>query len=134
MDINKVVAGYIKLRDKIDELKKDHKAQLKELTDKQDKLAAFLEKRLTEIGVDNVKVDAGTVFRATKDSVTVANKAEFGQFILDQIEDHGLDALYMMTMAASKTAVKDYMADNEDEPPPGISYTTKQEIQIRRAS
>ena len=133
MDIQRAVAAYLKLRDMIDETKDRHKQELKELTTKQAKVGEYLDRALTKVGVENVKTDMGTAFKATKDSVKVANKAEFSQFIVDRIKEDGIDALYLLTLSAAKNAIKDYMEEHEDELPPGIEYRTWHEIQVRRS-
>ena len=132
-NIDKAIAAYVKLRDKIEAMEKQHKAAKKELVDKQLKLAALIEKVMDSIGTESVKSEHGTAFKAKKDSVKVANKADFSEFIVQEIERDGVDALYLLTLSAAKNAVKDYMAEHEDELPPGIKYETWQEVQVRRS-
>lgn len=131
MDLNKAVASFIGLRDKIAALEKDHKAKLKQIKDIQAKLQTFIQGELDKVGADNVKTPSGTAFKAKKDSVRVVNKAEFMDFIKSQVDDNGVDGLYMLTISASKNAVKEFMDDHEDELPPGIKYEQWQEVQIR---
>lgn len=131
MDINKAVSAYLQIRRKIDLLEKDHKAKVKELKDAQDKLQKWLGKQFDTLGVDNVKTDLGTAFRASKDSVRVGNKAEFLEFIVKQVQENGVDGLYLMSATAAKNAVKDWMEEHDDELPPGIKYDSWTEVQVR---
>ena len=131
MDLDKAVESYIDLRDRIAALDRTHKAKVKGIKDVQLKLQAFIQKKLEEVGAENIKTEHGTAFKATKDSVRVTNKAEFMQFITQRVEEAGVDGLYMLTVSASKNAVKEYMEDHEDDLPPGIKYEQWQEIQVR---
>jgi hypothetical protein len=131
VDINKATAGYLKLRTIIAEKEKAHKAEIAELKEKQTKIQNWLQAKFEEIGFDNVKTDHGTAFKATKDSIRVSNKAEFMQFIVDQVKESGVDGLYLMSVTANKTATKEYMEDHEDMLPPGVKYDSWTEIQVR---
>lgn len=133
MDLKKAVKAYILLRSKVDERKKEHKAELKELTDKQAKIANLIQKQLDELGVDNIKTEDGTAFKAKKDSVTVKNKADFMEFVVNQVKESGADGLYMMSITANKNAVKEYMEEHEDELPPGVKYEAWTEVQVRKS-
>jgi predicted GTPase len=132
-DIDKVLKAYIVLRDKLDTIKKRQKEELADLEEKQAKLLAFLQKKLEEFGSDSLKVNGvGTVFKAKKSSIKIADKKEFSAWLMQQIEAQGADALGILTLSANKTSVLDYMDEHEDALPPGISYTTWIEAQVRR--
>lgn len=132
MDVKRAIAGYLMLREKIDELEMAHKATVKELKEKQTKIANLVKKHFDETGEDSTKVTGvGTAFKAKKDSVRIDNKAEFTDFLMKQIEEHGVDGLYFATVSASKNAVKEYMADTDGELPPGVKYDAWVEVQFR---
>lgn len=131
MDINKAVSSYLRLRMKIAELEKAHKAEIAELKEVQKKLQHWLQGKFDEMGVDNVKTEHGTAFKATKDSIRVSNKSEFMQYVVSQVEERGVDGLYLMSVTANKTATKEYMEEHDDELPPGVKYDAWTEVQIR---
>lgn len=131
MDVNKAIAAYIDLRAKLAVLEKEHKAKVAKIKEIQGKIQAKIQEQLDSTGADSMKATTGTAFRATKDSVRIANKADFMAYVTNEVEKRGVDGLYMLTVSASKSAVKEYMEDNEDELPPGVKYEKWQEIQIR---
>ena len=131
--VDRAISAYVHLRDEIETIKKRHKEELKALNEKQEKLSGYLGKILEQSGVKSMKSDAGTVFQATKDSVRVADKALFSDFVVEQIQQDGVDALGILTLSANKNAIKAYMEDNKDSLPPGVTYERWHEIQIRRA-
>lgn len=133
-DVKRAVKVFLALRDKMDALKKAHKEELKELKEKQTQLGMYIQKAMDEQGVESMKTEGGTAYKTKKDSVTVQTKAEFMQFILDRIEEEGVDGLYYLTSAASKNAIKEWMDEHNDTPPPGIKYDQFYEVQVRRES
>lgn len=134
MDINKANAAYLKLRDIIDAKKKEHKAEIKVLEEKQDKILKWLHKELDATGQESARTVAGTAFKATKDSVRIGNKTEFTDFLMQEIEEKGADALYLLTLSANKNSMKEYMEEHEGELPPGINYEKWIEVQVRKST
>jgi hypothetical protein len=132
-EIPKVINAYIVLRDKIAEETARSKAVLAELAKKQLVLEGYLDRQLTELGVQNIKTEYGTVFKYSKDTVSVQNRADFLDFVLAQIAEHGADGLGFMTVAANKEMVKQFMQENEDSLPPGIKYDQWKAVKVERA-
>ena len=133
-DVKKAVRVFLALRDRIDALKKAHKEEVKELKAKQEQLGKYLQTAMDELGVDSMKTEGGTAYKTKKDSVTVQTKAEFLCFILERIEEEGVDGLYYLTGAASKNAIKEWMDEHDGGLPPGIKYDQFYEVQVRRES
>jgi hypothetical protein len=132
-NIDKAITAYINIRDEIAARKKVFDESIKDLKEKQGKIAAHIDSKLTELGVDSIKsTTAGTAFRKTTSLISVSDKAEYATFVLARIEELGADGLCYLTMSASKPAVVDYMDENDDRLPPGIKFDQKTEIQIRK--
>ena len=132
-NIDKAISAYINIRDEIAARKKVFEDGIKDLKEKQAKISAHIDAKLTELGVDSIKSStAGTAFRKTTPLISVADKTAYAEFVMGRIDELGSEGLCYLTMSASKPAVMDYMEENSDALPPGIKYDQKTEIQIRK--
>ncbi len=132
-NIDKAISAYINIRDEIAARKKVFEDGIKDLKEKQAKISAHIDAKLTELGVDSIKSKtAGTAFRKTTPLISVADKTAYAEFVMERIDELGSEGLCYLTMSASKTAVTEYMDENSDALPPGIKYDQKTEIQIRK--
>lgn len=125
MDINEVIAAYIKLRDARDELKKKHAEELEPITSKMSKVEAWLQTHLTTQGIDSVKGAAGTAFLKEVTSATV----EDGEAFFAHVKLTGQWEL--LERRCAKSVVEDYVRE-KGELPPGIKYTATMVCQVRR--
>ena len=149
----KLVSVYVKMRDDLGEKEK----QFKEFKSKRQaemlQIANAIQKIMDESGdIESLKTVAGTAFRATKDFASVTDWNAVLTSVVSQIirevqadENHGVSldhvvssvldsgTMALFNKAVNKTVVKDYMNDHGGETPPGVTYGTKVEIQIRRA-
>ncbi len=124
-NVNDAVSAYIKLRDKRDEVKKQHKEALAPLYYALERLDVWFLKELSSQGAQNIKTDAGTVFTKKRVSVTVRDWDAFIEFVLDNNE------LGLLEQRASKTAVAEFL-EASGGLPPGVAVTTERVAQIRR--
>lgn len=122
-----LVEAFIANRDKLDALKKEYDAAKAPLEQLQERIELALQKIMEESNLDNLKVAAGTASPHTKTAVAVANWEE----VLGFIREHQL--WHLLNKAVNKTAVEEYMKENQDIPPPGVNYQVFRGIQIRRA-
>lgn len=126
MDIDKVIDGYIKLRDKKDETRRRHQEELAPINEQMQKIEGYLHKKLQELGLDQFKAKGvGTVFLKMDVSVTVDDREEFFKFVRDHAQWDLLDT------RCSKTVVADYV-DEHGEPPPGVRFVQEEVVQVRR--
>ena len=122
-----VVPTYIKLRDLIDEKERKHKEELKPLKEKLDFLDGWLLGELSSRGEDSVAVrNVGTVFRKKETRCSVA---DWGA-VFPWIQEH--ERWDMLNHAVNKTTVTAYVEENQ-EPPPGVNYSTAWTVQVNRA-
>jgi hypothetical protein len=125
MTIDQVIAGYIKLRDKRDELKKQQSAAMKELTDKMFQLEAYVQKMLIDTKQESAKTASGTAFLQTDTTVAVDDF----DATLNFIKQH--DLWVMLEKRVSKSVVTDYI-DSTQEVPPGLTISREISCHIRR--
>ena len=123
-----VVQKYLETRNEIRKMEAELEEKTASLKKLQEDREAYLYKRLQELGCKNVKTDFGTIYTARKESVTVADKDVFINWIKSN------DAFSYMNIAANKTAVLEMMGEErENNPPPGVNYVAIATVQIRKA-
>jgi hypothetical protein len=126
--VPRVVAGYIKLRDDIKAKEKAFKDGIAADKAKLAKLVEVLQKHLDATGATSMKVEAGTFFKKTKESVKVEDREALFNWILDDWEHREK----FLPNSVMKSEVKD-MLEEQKALPPGVGYTVFQEVQVRRA-
>jgi hypothetical protein len=125
MELNDAIARYIAVRDKKQELEREHKERLLPLNEVLRKMENLFLGILNEQQAQNIKTDAGTILKNTKTNVKVDDWEEVLHYIR---ENEAWDAL---DRRISKTFVED-MAEQET-PVPGVSLTRTVVAQIRRS-
>lgn len=123
-----IISHYIRYRDHLELLNKEHEAKLKPYQDAMQTLEGLMAQHMQETGVDSVKADGiGTAFHKTSTRVRVADRGAFNEFVKTQE-----DGLQYFTNAVSKEQILEYIKANET-PPPGVDYSAVKEVQFRRA-
>lgn len=125
VNVDDVVAAYMKLRDKKDSMEAAVKEQTKALKEKMNQLEAWLKEKADADGVTSFKTKHGTAFLTTTDYANVADWDAVLNFIRDN------DAFDMLEKRVSKIAVRGYIESNKAVPA-GVNYGTKLEINIRK--
>lgn len=127
MKYDEMVEHYIRLRDKKAEMKADFEAQTKKLDLVMEKIEQKLMAYFNESGLESIRTGNGTAYRSIKTSASVADRDIF----LDFVRDH--DAWELLETRASKKAVEDYRAANDDLPP-GVNWNAIATINVRRSA
>jgi hypothetical protein len=125
VNVDDVVAAYVKLRDKKDSMEAAVKEQTKGLKEKMAQLEAWLKEQADAQGVTSFKTKHGTAFLTTTDYANVADWDAVLNFIRDN------EAFDMLEKRVSKIAVRGYIESNKAVPA-GVNYGTKLEINIRK--
>lgn len=126
VDMNKRVDQYVKLRDKIKEIKDRHKDELKPYNEAMEQLEAMFLDHLNNTGSDRIGTSAGTVYRTEKKVASLADKTAFWTYVVTHADWDMLD------YKANPTAVAEYVEANKTLPP-GVNYTVTQTVGIRRS-
>jgi hypothetical protein len=121
-----MIEKFIQLRDKIDEIKKKQAEQLKPYQEVMQKLEGMLMLELERAGVDNMKCDAGTVFKSTSTSVTVQHWSETLKYIQET------EAWDLLEARVSKTAAK-AIIEESGHPIPGVNVNEAIVLRVRRS-
>jgi hypothetical protein len=128
MKLSDAVSLYIQLRDQKAQLKTEFDAKVAPVQQKMDKLEAKLLEVFNATGMDSVKTEFGTAYTATRTQATVADREAFMEFVKTR-EEWGL-----LEVRASKSAVEQYRAANDNDLPPGISLREERVVNVRRSA
>lgn len=126
MTTDVLIEKYIQLRDKKTQMKSEFDAKLAPIEEAMQKIEAHIMKTLNELGSDRIGGATGVAFKSTQNSATVADKELFRQFVLEN------DRWELADIRASKTAVKEYIDENDDLPP-GINWRSETVIRVNRS-
>lgn len=125
MSTDTLIEKYIALRDRKGVLKGEYDASVAKIDEALDKLEAHFRKELDAQGLEKMGSKTGVVFKSTVNSATVADKDVFREFLLKTGE------WALADLRASKTAVKEFIAANDDLPP-GVNWRTESVIRVNR--
>lgn len=121
-----IVRVYIKIRDTITALNDEYKQRLDHLKGQLGIAEAELLKRLHDRGATQTKTNAGTAFVAETMTVTIADDAAYGAFVLEE-----QDPTYYQKRAKVER-VKEYMGEHNGLLPPGLSVFRQMTINVRQ--
>jgi hypothetical protein len=130
------VDRYVKLRDKLKEIKDAHKAQLEPFNSAMETLEGMLLNHLNQVGADSVKTGSGTVYKTMKKSATVADRKAFWTYMVTQGKFELMD--YKANPVAIESFINEMAEKAKLDPtivpcaPPGVNYTMTYEVGIRR--
>ena len=125
LTVDKVIATYMKLRREKEEIDREAKEKVTTIKANMLKIEAWLKAKADTDGVTSFKTDHGTAFLTTTDFANVSDWDKVLDFIREE------DAFDMLEKRVSKAAVRGYIEDKK-EVPPGITYGTKLDINIRK--
>jgi hypothetical protein len=125
MKIDEIVEKYIALRDRKSQYKAEYEAKVSKIDEVLDKVEGALLKHFEAMGVENVRTKAGTAYKSTRTSATVADWDSFLGFVQQQ------EAWEMLEHRVSKKAVEEYKAANEDLPP-GVNWRAEVVVNVKR--
>lgn len=128
MKLSEAVSLYIRLRDQKDAFKAEMAAKIAPVQEKMDKLEAKLLEAFQATGVDSVKTESGTAYTTVRSTASVADRDIFMDFVKAREE------WSLLEVRASKTAVEQFRASNDDELPPGINIREERVVNIRRSA
>jgi len=124
MDFETRIRHYRFVRDEIKKLDEEHESFMKERRALLSWLGSDLLNMLNATGQDSAKTKEGTAYITTQVSATLRDAEEFRRFVIDgQRWD-------MLDWRANKTAVKDWVAEHQNEPP-GVAYNPVRVVGVR---
>ena len=122
-NVDDVVDGYLRLRDKKKGIVARQKEELAPLNDKMKKMEAWLQAWLHLQGGQNMKTKHGTVYLATTTKVKVEDRDVFFDFV------RANDMWAMLTSNVSKDAIEEFIESTGDVPP-GVSVSRETNARV----
>jgi hypothetical protein len=126
INVTDVVGKYIRLRDLKAKLDNEHKDKMAPLAAAMEKAEAAILAFFNESGMDSAGCEAGTAYRSTKTSATVADRDAFFSWV------QANDAFHFLESRAAKTQVEAFVKETGDLPP-GIKYSSISSVNVRRS-
>ena len=127
MSTDALIAKYIEIRDRKEELARVHKANVAKLDEALGRIEKHLFDVLTTQGAESLNTQAGCAFKTKRTSATVAD----WDAVLDYIKAN--ERWDFLDRRVNKTAVQEFR-DEHDDLPPGVNWIEDTVVQIRRAS
>ncbi len=124
---DKLVAMYVKIRDKRAELQQEWEKEDKRLEDQLELVTNKLLDICRETGVESMRTNAGTVTRSVKTRYWTTD----WQSMYDFIKEY--DALNLLEQRIHQGNFKQLLADNENIMPKGVNVDSKYTIRVVRA-
>ena len=121
-DIERLMTADINMREKIAALEK----QIKEIKEERAEGQAILIEACRILKSDSLKNEVGTLTRRVKKRYWTTDWPSMYKFIKEK------DLIEFMEKRLNQTNIKEYIAENPDELPPGLSTSSEYTVSIRK--
>lgn len=123
--IHDVLSRYLELRQQKEDMAERHKLEMQPLNDGMEKIEAWLQAQMNQLGVDNLKVDGvGTAYRST---VTAAKVTDWEKLLALVLESADYD---LLVRNVNKTRAQERLV--QYGPVDGVEFTTLHRVNVRR--
>lgn len=126
VEVDKLVATYVKIRDAKDEVKREAEAKVQELQAELDVIANTLLEQFKESGIDSARTPHGTAYRTIKSRYWTNDWDAMYNFI----EQH--NAYDLLEKRIHQTNMKQFLEENPDTHPEGLNMEREYAIVVRR--
>ena len=127
VDLDKLAAVYIKIRDKRAVLKKEFEEKDKTLEEQMQLIADEMLEACKRIGADSIKTPHGTIMRSVKSRYWTNDWDSMYSFI----DEHG--AFGLLEKRLHQTNMKDFLAENPMFYPAGLNVENSYTVVVRRS-
>src|ERR1700675_92672 len=131
LSISDLVAEHNRLDDFISAETKRFTEHLKPTKTRIDEIKSILLGMLNEQKANSFATDAGTCYISTITTPKVIDRDKYLDFVNEHWESIGNELLQVGT--PQKDALKQYLEDNKNQPPPGIEVNYFNRVNIRRS-
>lgn len=125
---DKLVAVYIKMRDKRAALLREYEEQDETIKGQMEVVEGRLLDLCKTIGADSLKTQHGTIIRSVKTRYWTSDWNSMHKFIME----HNMPEL--LEKRVSQTTMKQLLEENPDLMPPGMNIDSRYAVTIRRNS
>jgi len=127
VDMDKLAAVYIKIRDKRAVAKKEFEERDKGLEEQMQIVADEMLEACKRIGADSIKTPHGTIIRSVKSRYWTNDWDSMYSFI------EGQGAFGLLEKRLHQTNMKDFLAENPDLYPVGLNVENSYTVVVRRS-
>ena len=127
VDMDKLAAVYIKIRDKRAVAKKEFEERDKGLEEQMQIVADEMLEACKRIGADSIKTPHGTIMRSVKSRYWTNDWDSMYTFIEEQ------GAFGLLEKRLHQTNMKDFLAENPDLYPVGLNVENSYTVVVRRS-
>jgi len=126
VDLDRLVAVYIKIRDKKHEFMAAMTAQEEEFDLKLKAIELKLLEHCKETGVESVRTASGTFYRSVKMRYGTSDWESMGKFILEN------EAPELLEKRIHQGNMRQFLEDNPDKLPRGLNCDSEYTVTVRR--
>ena len=123
--LDKLVNYYIKLRTEIEDIKKQHEAELAKHLKAREVLTEQLLEALDSTGQEMARTKFGTVSAAVRDTASCSDPALF----IDYVRKN--DAYELVERRPNSTACREFAKGNDGKWPPGVKVNSIRYVNVR---
>jgi len=121
-DIERIMKAIIEIREKI----ATHENEIKKMREEKSELDAILIEACRVLKSDSLKNEVGTLTRRVKKRYWTTDWPSMYKFIKEK------DLIEFMEKRLNQTNIKEYIAENPDELPPGLSTSSEYTVSMRK--
>jgi hypothetical protein len=127
IDLDKLTAIYLKMRDKRDDMRREAEAQEKELAEQMDIIEAEMLEVCKQMNADSVRTPHGTIIRSVKSRYWTNDWDSMYTFIEET------SAFGLLEKRIHQTHMKEFLGENPDLYPKGMNVENTYTVVVRRA-
>jgi len=122
----KMIASYLQLRDKKNEVEARHKTELAKINEAIGLVEAWLKDHLMKNNLQRIGSKEATAFLKRTTKATMADSGVFREFVLSSGDFDLAD------LRPKKEAVELYITEHNGNPPPGVNFQSLVTVQVNR--
>lgn len=127
VDLDKLTAVYLKMRDKRDEMRREAEAKEKEIEEQMSIIETEMLEVCKQMNADSVRTPHGTIIRSVKSRYWTNDWDSMYQFI----KEH--DAFGLLEKRLHQTHLKEFLSENPDTFPIGVNVENSYSVVVRRS-
>ena len=127
VDLDKLTAIYLKMRDKRDDMRREAEAREKELEEQMNIIETEMLEVCKQMNADSVRTPHGTIIRSVKSRYWTNDWDSMYQFI----KEH--DAFGLLEKRLHQTHLKEFLSENPDTFPIGVNVENSYSVVVRRS-
>lgn len=127
LDLNKLAAIYIKMRDARDVVRREAEAKEKEIGEQMQIVEQQMLDACKTLGADSIRTPHGTIIRSVKSRYWTNDWDSMYQFIREH------DAFGLLEKRLHQTHLKEFLSENPDTFPIGVNVENSYSVVVRRS-